>query len=49
MEFGRWTIGMLTAGSFKDRHQWLGREFRCSLLISMDKLFPKDILCIIYH
>ena len=25
----------------KDRHQELGHEFRCSLSISMDKLFPK--------
>ena len=28
----------------KDRHQWLGCEFCCSLLKSMDKLFLKDIM-----
>ena len=34
---------------FKDRHQWLGREFRCSLSLSMDTLFPKAMKYIIYH
>ena len=34
---------------FKDRHQWLGREFRRSLLSNMDKLFPKAIIYVLYH
>ena len=34
---------------FKDRHQWWGREFRCSLSLDMDKLFPKAILYIVHH
>ena len=29
---------------FKDRHQWLGRELRYSISLSMDKSFPKAIL-----
>ena len=33
----------LTKGLFKDRHQWWRREFRCSLSLSMDKLFPMAI------
>ena len=37
----------------KDRHQRLGRKFRCyvSIFDSMDtdKLFPKAIICIVYH
>ena len=33
----------------KDRHQWWRREFRCSLSLSMDKLFSKAIKQVIYH
>ena len=33
----------------KDRHQWLGREFQCSLSLNMDKLFPKVIINVLYH
>ena len=33
----------------KDRHQWLGREFRGSLSLIMDKLFLKDIIHELYH
>ena len=34
----------------KDRHQWLGREFRGSLSLNMDKLFLKAIIYkYIYH
>ena len=41
----------LQAGLYqvKDRHQWWGREFRCSLLLNMDKLFPKAIIYVLYH
>ena len=34
----------LTLGTVKDRHPWWGREFWCSLLLNMDKLFPKAII-----
>ena len=34
---------------FKDRHQWWGREFRCSLSLNMVKLFPKAIINVLYH
>ena len=30
--------------AIKDRRQWLGREFRCSLSESMDKRFPKAVI-----
>ena len=33
----------------KDRHQWLGREFRGSLSLNMDKLFLKAIIYESYH
>ena len=33
----------------KDRHQWWGREFRCSLSLNMVKLFPKAIINVLYH
>ena len=33
----------------KDRYQWWGHEFRHSLSLDMDKLFPKAILCVLYH
>ena len=33
----------------KDRHQWWPREFRCSLSLRMDKLFPKDFTYIFQH
>ena len=33
----------------KDRHQWLGREFRGSLSLIMDKLFLKAIIHELYH
>ena len=36
-----------TKFSVKDRQQWLGREFRCSLSLDMDKLFPKAIMCVL--
>ena len=32
---------------FKDRHQWWGRGFWCSLSLNMDKIFPKAIISII--
>ena len=35
--------------TFKDRHQWWGREIRCSLSLNMDKLFPKAIINVLYH
>ena len=35
--------------TFKDRHQWLGREFRGSLSLNMDKLFLKAIIYQLYH
>ena len=41
-------IGQLQC-RFKDRHQWWWREFRCSLSLSMDKLFPMAIKYVIYH
>ena len=34
---------------FKDRHQWWGRGFRCSLSLNMDRLFPKAIIYVLYH
>ena len=34
---------------FKDRHQWLGREFRGSLALNMDKLFLKAMIYELYH
>ena len=37
------------SSEFKDRHQWWGREFRCSLSLNMDKLFPKAIINVLYH
>ena len=36
-------------GSIKDRHQWLGLEFRGSLSLNMDKLFLKAIIYELYH
>ena len=38
-----------TAGKvyLKDRHQWWGRGFRCSLSLNMDKLFPKAIMYVL--
>ena len=39
------TLGM----DIKDRHQWWRREYRCSLSLSMDKLFPKAMKYVIYH
>ena len=33
----------------KDRHQWLGREFRGSLSLIMDRLFLKAIIHELYH
>ena len=33
----------------KDRDQWLGREFRGSLSLNMDKLFLKAIIYELYH
>ena len=33
----------------KDRHQWWGRGFRCSLSLNMDKLFPKAIMYVLYY
>ena len=41
-----WNITLQIA--FKDRHQWWGREFRCSLSLNMDKLSPKAIIYILY-
>ena len=35
--------------AFKDRHQWLEREFRGSLSLYMDKLFLKAIIYESYH
>ena len=35
--------------SLKDRYQWWGREFRCSLSLNMDKLFPKAMINVLYH
>ena len=32
-----------------DRHQWLGREFRGSLSLIMDKLFLKAITHELHH
>ena len=32
----------------KDRQQWWGREFRSSLSLDMDKLFPEAIIHILY-
>ena len=40
---------VLMEKSLKDRHQWLGREFRGSLSLNMDKLFLKAIIHEIYH
>ena len=34
---------------FKDRYQWWGHEFRHSLSLDMDKLFPKAIIYVLYH
>ena len=34
---------------FKDRHQWLGREFRWSLSSNMDKLFLNAITYKLFH
>ena len=42
-------IRKLVNTSVKDRHQWWGREFRCSLSLNMDKLFPKAIINVLYH
>ena len=33
----------------KDRHQWWGRGFWCSLSLNMDTVFPKAIICVLYH
>ena len=33
----------------KDRHQWLGREFRGSLSLNMDRLFLNAIIYELYH
>ena len=33
---------------FKDRGAG-GREFRCSLSLNMDKLFPNAIINVLYH
>ena len=33
----------------KDRYQWWGHEFRHSLSLDMDKLFPKAIIYVLYH
>ena len=35
-----------TCVSLKDKHQWWGHEFRCSLSLDMDKLFPKALMYI---
>ena len=40
---------ILNAHKLKDRHQWLGREFRGSLSLIMDKLFLKAIIHELYH
>ena len=40
---------LLPVCELKDRHQWWGREFRCSLLLNMDQLFPKVIIYVLYH
>ena len=40
---------LVTHEQLEDRHQWWGREFRCSLLLNMDKLFPKAIIYVLYH
>ena len=42
-------IQIFCIGCLKDRHQWWGREFRCSLSLNMDKLFPKAIINVLYH
>ena len=39
----------LQRGSLKDRHQWSGRELRCSLSLNMDTLFLKAIINVSYH
>ena len=42
-------LPMFLIVDIKDRHQWFGREFRCSLSQSIDKLFPRAIICNAYH
>ena len=42
------TIGPISL-DLKDRHQWWGREFRCSLSLNMVKLFSKAIINVLYH
>ena len=34
---------------FKDRHQWWRSELRCSLSLSLDKLFPMAMKYVSYH
>ena len=40
---------MLGECALKDRHQWLGRELQYSLSWSVDGLFSKAIVYIVYH
>ena len=42
-------IASLTSADVKDRHQWWGHDFRCSLTLDMDKLLPKAMIYILYH
>ena len=47
-KIARALIHLYTFNIFKDRHQWWRRESRCSLSLSMDKLFSKAINVICY-
>ena len=42
-------ILLINLDPLKDRHQWLGREFRDSLSLNVDKLFLKAIIYKLYH
>ena len=39
----------MTLPVVKDRHQWLGREFRGPLSLNMDKSFLKAIVYVLHH
>ena len=41
--------GPMLLVDFKNRLQWWGHEFRCSLSLDMDRLFPKAIIYMLYH
>ena len=43
------TLKRVIGERLKVRHQWLGREFRGSLSLVMDKLFLKAIIHELYH